>query len=58
MEDKEAIDIVASFSFGEEYMIRRRRDLMEWLMNIFVSVGVIIIVAILALIKTFKDYNR
>lgn len=32
--------------------------MMEWLMNIFVVVGVIIIVAILALIKTFKDYNR
>ena len=57
MEDKEAIDS-SLFFFWEEYMIRRRRDLMEWLMNIFVVVGVIIIVAILALIKTFKDYNR
>lgn len=57
MEEKEAIDS-SLFFFWEEYMIRRRRDLMEWLMNIFVVVGVIIIVAILALIKTFKDYNR
>lgn len=58
MEDKEAIAISLFFSFGEEYMLRRRRKLMEWLMNIFVVAGVIIIVAIGALIKTFKDYNR
>lgn len=57
MEDKEAIAI-SLFFFWEEYRLRRRRKLMEWLMNIFVVVGVIIIVAIGALIKTFKDYNR
>ena len=58
MEDKEAIAISLFFLLGRIHAIRRQGKSMEWLMNIFVVVGVIIIVAIGALIKTFKDYNR
>ena len=32
--------------------------MVEWLMNILVVIGVIIIGAVGILIKTFKDYNR